>query len=155
MLFGRNTKSSRSETRRMSTSSRARMRSRNAHSSAAKPPPGPGSAAWRAREPPACRCARPCAPAHPRTSATDRMPPRVSARALESGSAGEHALEQLDVLSQVARPEEVVADPRLRRLAEALGVVRIGEQLGHARAERRKVVRRDQAARAAVLDLVL
>src|SRR4029077_15524763 len=81
-------------------------------------------------------------------------------RRSSGGAAGrtasrEDALEQFDVLAEVPRAEEVIAHRDLRRLAESLRVVWVGEQRGDARPERLEIFGVDEVAGAAVLDLVL
>src|SRR4051794_41430817 len=65
------------------------------------------------------------------------------------------AIEELYVLAEVARAQEVVAHAALRRLADPLGVVRVREQLADRTAETVQVTRLDQHAGVPVLDLVL
>src|SRR5215212_2188052 len=78
----------------------------------------------------------------------------VVARSPGSWSA-EYAREDIDVLRQVPRPEEVITHARLRRGAHALGAVGIRQQLADAPAKRGQVGRRHETAADPALDLVL
>lgn len=145
------------DTSRMSTSSPARIvRSRNAHSQRDEPAAqDEESVAWRASwELRRVAFQRPCAIERAALVRPLRHAGCGFLRGLETASAAEHGLEKIGVLTQETRSQEVVAYARLRRLSEP-PVVGIGEQLGHARTERGEVVRRDETARATVLDLVV
>src|SRR5271157_1408129 len=73
---------------------------------------------------------------------------------LASGAAAEHALEQLDVLAEVPRPEEQVAYAGLRRRTHALGAVGVFQEPAHSLAEGPQVEGVHEVAGAAVLDLL-